>query len=118
MRFLADENFPASAVAALTKAGHDVSWIRQIAAGASDRIVLELAAKDRRVLLTFDKDFGELARGAKLPAECGVILFRVPMPKAADLGRVLLDLIVAGPNWQGHFSVIEPGRVRVRPLAP
>lgn len=62
MRFLADENFPAAAVAGLASAGHDVAWIRTAAPGAADGDVLARAVREERILLTFDKDFGELAR--------------------------------------------------------
>jgi predicted nuclease of predicted toxin-antitoxin system len=46
----------------------------------TDSDVLAWAVREGRILLTFDKDFGELARNAALPASCGVILFRVPAP--------------------------------------
>jgi Domain of unknown function (DUF5615) len=117
MRFLANENFPGAAVSILKSAGHDVVWLRTAAPGASDPEVLARAARDARILLTFDKDFGELARASTLPATCGVILFRIPMPRPRDLGPHLADLITARDDWAGHFSVVEPGRVRMRALA-
>jgi predicted nuclease of predicted toxin-antitoxin system len=80
MRFLANENFPGAAVTALEAAGHDIVWVRRAAPGATDPDVLAWAAREERVLLTFDKDFGELARGSTLPRTCGVILLRMPMP--------------------------------------
>ena len=116
MRFLANENFPGAAVTILKSAGHDVIWIRTAVPGASDTEVLAWAARDARVLLTFDKDFGELARASTLPATCGVVLFRIPMPNPVDVGRRLGDLISARDDWVGHFSVVEPGRVRMRAL--
>src|SRR5579871_2303018 len=116
MRFLANENFPGAAVAALAAAGHNVVWIRTAAPGIADSDVLAWAAREERILLTFDKDFGELARRAVLPRACGIVLVRVPMPKPADVGRRLADAIVGRDDWAGHFSVIEPGRVRMRPL--
>ena len=116
MRFLANENFPGAAVTILKSAGHDVIWIRTAEPGASDTEVLAWAARDARVLLTFDKDFGELARASTLPATCGVVLFRIPMPNPVDVGRHLADLISARDDWVGHFSVVEPGRVRMRAL--
>jgi predicted nuclease of predicted toxin-antitoxin system len=76
MRFLADENFPAPAAAALRAAGHDVVWVRMTAPGATDSAVLAWAAREDPILLTLDKDFGELARGSKLPRTCGVVLLR------------------------------------------
>ena len=67
-----------------------------------------------RILLTFDKDFGELARGSALPRTCGVVLLRMPMPKPEEAGLRLAALITAREDWAGNFSVIEPGRVRMR----
>ena len=77
MRILANENFPEDAVVALRKAGHDVAWIRTEAPGSSDREVLRRAQTEGRVLITFDKDFGELAFRAGLPASSGIVLFRI-----------------------------------------
>jgi hypothetical protein len=115
MRFLADENFPGAAVEALARIGHDVSWIRILAPGISDKDVLEIAARESRVVLTFDKDFGERARAAKLPTSCGVVLFRIPMPLVRNAAK-LVDTIAARSDWAGHFSVVEPGRIRMRAL--
>ncbi len=117
MRLLANENFPGSAVTELEAAGHDIVWIRTAAPGASDPDVLAWAVREERILLTFDKDFGELARAASLPPACGVVLLRVPMLKPEDIGKRIAGLILARDDWAGHFSVIEPGRVRMRPLA-
>jgi predicted nuclease of predicted toxin-antitoxin system len=54
MRFLANENFPYDAIAALDAAGHDVVSVRFGAPGASDEDVLGWAVREQRVLLTFD----------------------------------------------------------------
>jgi len=116
MRFLANENFPGAAVSILEAAGHDVVWLRMAAPGISDAEVLVWAVREERVLLTFDKDFGELARGSMLPTACGVVLLRIPMSSAGDVGRQLAKLITSRNDWAGHFSVIEPGRVRMRAL--
>lgn len=116
MRFLANENFPHAAVTALLAAGHNVAWIRTAAPGIADSDVLAWAAKDERILLTFDKDFGELARRAMLPPACGVVLLRIPMPKPGAAGQRLALMIMQRDDWAGHFSVIEPGRIRMRSL--
>jgi predicted nuclease of predicted toxin-antitoxin system len=116
MRFLANENFPGAAVSALVAAGHDVVWIRTAAPGIADPDVLAWAAREGRILLTFDKDFGELARREVMPQACGVILIRVSMPKPSDVGQKLANIITGRDDWTGYFSVIEPGRIRMRPL--
>jgi predicted nuclease of predicted toxin-antitoxin system len=115
MRFIADENFPGEAVAVLRASAHDVRWISEEASGASDEQVLALAESEGRVLLTFDKDFGELAWRAGLPASCGIVLFRISAP-SASIGAALAARIAERDDWAGHFSVIEPGRVRMRAL--
>lgn len=115
MRFLADENFPGAAVEALGKMGHDVEWVRIIAPGIGDNDVLALAANEGRIVLTFDKDFGERAQVTKLPASCGIVLFRIRVPQAYGAAR-LADIVAARSDWAGRFSVIEPGRIRMRLL--
>jgi predicted nuclease of predicted toxin-antitoxin system len=71
MRILANENFPALAIEALRAHGHDVVWMHTDAPGSKDRDVIQRAESENRVLLTFDKDFGELAFRLKLPASSG-----------------------------------------------
>jgi predicted nuclease of predicted toxin-antitoxin system len=117
MRFLADENIPGDAVAELEAAGHDVVSVRAVAPGSKDADILALAVREERIILTFDKDFGELAWRAGLPTSTGIVLFRLPMPAAAEVGTILAARISERADWAGHFTVIEPGRVRMRALA-
>jgi predicted nuclease of predicted toxin-antitoxin system len=114
MRFLADENFPRAAVAALEAAGHDIVWVRLAAPGATDADVMALAARENRILLTFDKDFGELAGRSELPPACGIVLFRLSAPRSAEASQRLAQIIASRDDWAGHFSVVESGRVRMR----
>jgi predicted nuclease of predicted toxin-antitoxin system len=116
LRILANENIPGQLVEALEQAGCDIDWVRRSAPGISDQEVLARAVRDGRVLLTFDKDFGELAKAAPLPRQCGVILLRLPPPPPQSVGSVLCALLLSRRDWTGHFSVVEPGRIRSRPL--
>lgn len=117
MRFLADENMPEAVVQALTNADHDVEWVRLNSPGMVDAEVLAWAIQDDRVLLTFDKDFGDIARTYRQSDAWGVILFRISMPSIAQVGPAIMALIDARDDWIGHFSVIEPGRIRMRAIA-
>src|SRR5438876_8080158 len=99
MRFLAHENFPGAAVSRLKSLGHDVVWVRIASPGMADPAVLEWASREHRILLTFDNDFGELARASTLPRGSGVVLLRIPMPRASDAGRRLADLIAGRDDW-------------------
>jgi hypothetical protein len=76
MRFLVNEHIPPTAVRRLRELGHDVLSVKENMAGSADSAVLARAAVEQRVLVTFDKDFGELAFRSRLPAGCGVILLR------------------------------------------
>lgn len=69
MKWLADENLPAASVHALRNAGWDVLHVRDELAGIPDVEVLLLAEREKRALLTFDRDFGELVfrRGMAAP---------------------------------------------------
>lgn len=116
MKFLANENWPGGAVTAMRALGHDVAWASEDSPGSSDDIVLARAAAERLILLTFDKDFGELAWRTPRPAACGVILFRIPMPSASAAGAALAAIVCSRSDWAGHFSVVELGRIRMRAL--
>ena len=60
MRFLADESCDFSVVRALRAAGYDVAAVTEISQRADDAAVMRLAISDNRILLTEDKDFGQL----------------------------------------------------------
>jgi predicted nuclease of predicted toxin-antitoxin system len=117
VRLLANENFPGAAVQILRNAGHDVAWVRTAAPGSSDRDVLERAVAEKRILVTFDKDFGELASQSLLPDECGVVLFRIRLRNAARAAIVIADILRSRNDWAGKFSVVEPARIRMRPFS-
>jgi predicted nuclease of predicted toxin-antitoxin system len=118
MRILANENFPGDAVAKLRQRGHDVAWVRTDAPGMSDQEVLKRAKVEDRVLITFDKDFGELAFRARLPASSGIVLFRVSAPSSAHVARVAVAALESRMDWAGHFSVVEDTRIRMTELPP
>jgi len=116
MRILANENFPGDAVKALRARGHDVVWIRTEAPGSKDQNVLERASIENRILVTFDKDFGELAFRWKLPVSAGIILFRITAKSPEGLVRKVVDAIESRMDWPGNFAVIEESRIRMRSL--
>lgn len=115
-RLLANENIPFDAVKALRESGYDVLWVRQDAPGSTDAEVLETAQEQDRILITFDKDFGELAFRSKRPAASGIILFRTPMNSPAEVARLISDVIRSREDWKGHLSVVETNKVRMRRL--
>jgi predicted nuclease of predicted toxin-antitoxin system len=116
MRLLANENVAGVLVRALRASGHDVYWIREGSPGDDDPAVLARATSERRVLLTFDRDFGELAFRSGLPADSGVVFCRFPPLSPEFVERTVLSALESRSDWTGNFAVIEVGRVRIRPL--
>ena len=116
MNFLIDENIPYDAVAALREKGHDVVWIREVARGSADKEVLARAEEEKRILITLDKDFGELAFHSYLSVSCGIILFRIPMPSSSYMAKFVVTVIESRSDWSGHFAVVEENRIRMRAL--
>jgi predicted nuclease of predicted toxin-antitoxin system len=116
MRILANENFPAAAVRALQGRGHDVAWVHSDAAGSSDIQVLARAQAEARILVTFDKDFGELAFRSGLPASSGVVLFRISAPSPSHVAHIAVVALESRSDWAGHFAIIEDDRIRMTPL--
>jgi predicted nuclease of predicted toxin-antitoxin system len=115
MRLLANENFPRVAVEVLRSLGHDVLWVAENCPSVRDEYVLDLAVRESRVLLTQDKDFGELAFRRGLPATSGIVLLRLlPIPSlVAEFARKALG---EHSDFRGKFVVVEEGRIRERPL--
>jgi predicted nuclease of predicted toxin-antitoxin system len=116
MRFLADENFPGKAVGAIRDAGHDVVWVREWSPGISDGNILAFAIAEQRIVLTFDKDFGELAFKSKLSASCGIIPLRFRKQSPDFVAQRIVTSITSRTDWEGNFAVIDEGRIRMTPL--
>jgi predicted nuclease of predicted toxin-antitoxin system len=77
LTLLANENIPRMLVSQLRQRGHDVRWVWEEQRGISDPQVLAEAMEQVRILLTADKDFGELVFRQGKQASCGVILIRL-----------------------------------------
>ena len=116
MRLIADENFPGEAVDALREEGHDVYWVHTECPGSRDQDILAHAQSEGRVVVTADKDFGELAFRFGLPASCGVILFRLRYESPEYVAKKALETLEAHPDWSGCFGVVEDARVRIHPI--
>jgi len=113
VRILANENFPMDAVLLSRERGHDVAWVRSDAPGSSDRQVIARAQMEDRILITFDKDFGELVFRSGLAASSGIVLFRIAAPSSAHVARVAAVALESRTDWAGHFAVVEDDRIRM-----
>ena len=103
MKFPADENFPRPALLILRDAGNDIRSVAEESPGLSDEEVAALCDRDERVLLTFDKDFGELVFRKGLRAGSAIVLFRLVPESPAEVQTILRPLIETGTLVTGVF---------------
>lgn len=114
LSFLADESCDFSVIRALRTAGYSVKAIAEISPSLPDELVLELAVAERRLLITEDKDFGEWVF-AHQRAMTGVLLIRYPASMRSSMVEAVIDLTGGyAPELDGSFTVLEPGRARIR----
>lgn len=113
MNFLADESCARPVIRALRDAGHNVLAIAEVAPGSTDDQVLERAVHEQRVLITEDRDFGELVY-ARARLSAGVILLRFQSRARSAKAATVIDAVTRlGTRLRNAFAVIEPGRVRI-----
>ena len=114
MKFLADENVDKSVVERLRKEGHVVLYVIEMERSISDDEVIQRANQESALLLTADKDFGELVfRQGRIVY--GAILIRLaglsPQRKAEVVAKVVQE---HADELAQNFTVITPGAVRIR----
>jgi predicted nuclease of predicted toxin-antitoxin system len=115
LKFLANENIPSASVAVLEAAGHDILHVAEACPGEADVGVLELAQRQARIVVTFDRDYGELVFRLRKPRPAGVVYLRFDTLWPTEPGEILAS-IVGSVSLEGCFTVVERNRLRQRPL--
>ena len=110
---MTDESCAGPVIRALRDVGHDVIAIAESAQGASDEAVIERAFNERRVLITEDRDFGELvyARGR---SSAGVVFVKFDRRARRSKPAAVVEAVAKlGVRLRDGFTIVEPGRVRL-----
>ena len=106
MKFITDENLGIQIPQYLKSLGYDVISAIDVALSKPDIDILNIANKEKRILLTTDKDFGELVFKEGL-IHSGVILLRLKDESVENKKKVLLRGLKSGKNFAGKFIRIR-----------
>ena len=114
MNLVADEGVDRQIVDLLRSEGHDVAYVAELAPGITDEEVLREANGRGALLLTTDKDFGDLIFRRRL-VHSGVVLLRVSGLSTPDKAKLVAAVFrERGTEVLNSFSVISPSQVRIR----
>ncbi len=117
MKLLADENLHPLVVARLREAGHDVEYVRETAPGAKDAEILARPDIGTCLLLTYDRDFGDLIFSRGLPAPGAILYIRLNRTQPEAIASRLLDILRSGAMTGGITTVTQHGeRIKSFPL--
>lgn len=106
MKFITDENLGIRVPKYLRTLGYDVISAIEVALSKPDTDILYIANEEDRIILTTDKDFGELVFKEGL-AHSGVILLRLKDESVENKKRVLLRELKSGKNLKGKFTRVR-----------
>jgi predicted nuclease of predicted toxin-antitoxin system len=115
MKFLANENIPLASVYYLRKKGLDVYSISETAPGITDIEVLKIAQIEKRIILTFDNDYGELIFLHKINIPAGVVFFRfIPQYPNEPAEYIMKILAIRNLSLENYFTVVDTKKIRQR----
>jgi predicted nuclease of predicted toxin-antitoxin system len=116
LKFMVDVGVGKKVERWLREAGYDVAAVREIDPRAGDREILKLAVEDSRIVLTMDKDFGELVyRLGK--AHTGVLVLRMEDADGDEKTNIVKDILLQhADKLEGNFCVYKDGTLRISRL--
>lgn len=116
MILLADENIRFDLIESVRAAGFEVISILESCPGVTDEEVLNFASQKCAVLLTNDKDFGNMVYRLKIPNH-GIILLRTPELASIEVFKILIEVLENKTvDLHDSFTVITDQAVRIRKL--
>jgi predicted nuclease of predicted toxin-antitoxin system len=114
MRFLFDVGVGRIVEEWFIQAGFDVKSVRNLDPGLEDTKILQLAALESRLVVTMDKDFGELVYRSGM-VHAGVLLLRMEDADAASKLKVMQAIIENhSSEISGCFAVYQQDKLRIR----
>jgi len=115
IKLLADENISKKAVEVLKSKGIDITSVVDLSQGLSDRAVIELANDENRVIITFDKDFGQFIYRERLKV-AGLILLRFAPTSSENIAERIQHMLAQQISPKNKLIVVREDRIRVTSL--
>jgi len=116
MKIVTDENVDFVIVETLRKSNIQVIHIREVSPGADDETVLTLATHEKAILLTEDKDFGEIVHRLK-KASNGIILVRLSGLDSREKADIISQTIEKHfGEMEKAFTVISANKIRIKKM--
>ena len=115
-KLLANENIPLASITLLQKAGFEVFVAARECTGASDEAILNRARTEGRIILTFDRDYGELIFRRQLPVPPAVVYLRF-IPSHPEEVSEVFQQILSQTDIDGYFITAHRDRLRRRRLS-
>ena len=116
MKFLANENIPLASIVRLQNEGFDVVSVSTNFPSVKDEAVILFASMENRIIITFDRDYGELIFKHNLIHSAGVIYLRIQNFQPEEPAELLMNLFKSDINFEGYFTVISENNIRQRKL--
>lgn len=115
MKLLANENFPLKSVQLLRDKGFDIKAIGTDNPSISDPDALQIAEKEERTIITFDKDYGELIYKHGYKPTAGVIFLRLFEFDPQEPGKYLLKIFKSKEfDFKSKLTVLDSDKIRQR----
>ena len=112
MKLLANENIPLLSVRGLRDLGHDIVSVAEQSPGISDEEVLRLSRAHNRVIVTFDRDYGELVFGRRLLTPAGILYLRFVPRNPLEVTEYVSRLLNQAIDLEQRITTADRGGIR------
>ncbi len=113
-KILADENIPRTTIQSLRSLGYDIVSVWEVNPGISDEQVVQVSIREKRIIITFDKDFGRIA--LTNPNVPGVMLMRIPLVNPEYITNRIISALKSVENPYDRLVVVRRNTIRMIPL--
>jgi len=114
LKFLVDVGVGEKVEDFLYKNGYDILSVRKLNPRISDSEIINIAAKDNRIIITMDKDFGELIYNSGLIHK-GILLLRTENCSGDKKAKILSEILINySSELEENFCVFSKDRLRIR----